>query len=158
MENEAILRKQLVTLLTGSEAHVNFDAAIDGLPPDLRGVIPTGAEHSVWELVEHLRIALWDIVEFSREAGHVSPEWPSGYWPAAAAPADDAAWEASVEGFRHWLKEMCAFVNDETTDLYAPIPHGDGQTVLREAMLAADHNAYHVGQIVLVRRLLEAWG
>jgi len=157
MDKEALLRKQLVALLTKAEAHVDFEKAIADLPPALRGQIPSGADHSPWELVEHLRIALWDILEFSRNPAHQSPDWPVGYWPAPTNPVEDKTWDESVQGYRSALKEMCELVMADSTDLFAKIPHGDGQTILREAMLAADHNAYHVGQIVLVRRLLGAW-
>ena len=158
MANDSVLREHVKNLLTLGNAHVTFDDAVKGLAPELRGKRPKGAEHSPWEIVEHLRIAQADILEFSRDAGHKSPEWPSGYWPKTAAPPDEKAWEKSVRAFRKDLKELCALVTDESRDIYAKIPHGDGQTLLREALLAADHNAYHVGQLVLVRRLLGAWG
>jgi hypothetical protein len=160
--HDASLREHLLSLLTGSNAHVDFEGAIKGLPAALRGKRPKGAQnasdgHSAWELVEHLRIAQGDILEFSRDAKHKSPDWPRGYWPATPAPPDEKAWEKSVRAFRKDLKSFCALVSDPATDLHAKIPHGDGQTLLREALLIADHNAYHVGQIVLVRQLLGAW-
>ena len=158
MAQDSVLREHLKNLLTLGNAHVTFDDAIKGLAPGLRGKRPKGAEHSPWELLEHLRIAQRDILRFSRDAGHKSPEWPVGYWPKTGAPPDEKAWDKSVRAFRKDLKELCALVMDDATDLYAKIPHGDGQTILREALLAADHNAYHVGQLVLVRRLLGAWG
>ena len=158
MANDSVLREHIKNLLTLGNAHVTFDDAVKGLAPELRGKRPKGAEHSPWEILEHLRIAQSDILEFSRDAGHKSPEWPSGYWPKTAAPPDEKAWEKSVRAFRKDLKELCALVTDESRDIFAKIPHGDGQTILREALLAADHNAYHVGQLVLVRRLLGAWG
>ncbi|HEV2322763.1 MAG TPA: DinB family protein [Terracidiphilus sp.] len=151
------LRQHVVNLLKGGNAHATFDDAVKNLPPELRGKKPRGAEHSPWQLLEHLRIAQWDILEFSRDPQHKSPDWPSGYWPAKPAPPDDKAWDKSVRAFRRDLKELCDMVADESIDLFARIPHGDGQTVLREALLAADHNAYHIGQLVLVRRLLGAW-
>ncbi len=154
---DTALRQHLLDLLTGSNAHVHFDVAIRGIPAALRGKRPKGAEYSLWQLLEHLRIAQRDILEFSRNAKHVSPPWPSGYWPAAVAPPDDKAWDKSVRAFRKDLKTFCTLLEDPATDLYAKIPHGDGQTILREALLIADHNAYHVGQIVLVRRLLGIW-
>ena len=112
---------------------------------------------TAWRLLEHMRIAQWDILEFSRNPKHVSPKWPQGYWPSTDVPANDAEWDASVAAFRHDLADMEALVADPGTNLFAKIPHGDGQTVLREAMLVADHNAYHIGELVVLRRLLGAW-
>jgi hypothetical protein len=157
MQSDKLLREHLVKLLTGAEAHVDFEKTVEGLPAELRGRRPPGAEHSPWELLEHLRIAQSDILEFSRNPEHKSPKWPEGYWPAKPAPPDEQAWEKSVRAFRHDLKAMCDLVEDEKTDLFAKIPHGDGQTILREALLTADHNSYHLGELVLVRRLLGAW-
>jgi hypothetical protein len=157
MQNDASLRQHVVNLLTGGNAHADFEAVIKDFPVELRGKRPRGAEHSAWEILEHLRIAQWDILEFSRDPGHKSPDFPGGYWPAAQAPADEKAWEKSVRAFRRDLKAMCELVADESTDLCAKIPHGDGQTILREALLVADHNAYHLGEMVLLRRMLGAW-
>lgn len=157
MSHDESLRKQLVSLLTEANAHATFDDAVKDLPAALRGKVPQGAEHSAWQLLEHLRIAQWDILEFSRDAKHKSPDWPGGYWPAAPEPPDEKAWDKSVRGFRKDLQAMCDLIADPGTDLYGKIAHGDGQTILREALLIADHNAYHVGQLVLVRRLLGAW-
>jgi len=144
-------------LLLGENAHLNFDKAVAGLPAKLRGTRPKGSPYSVWELVEHLRIAQHDILEFSRDPKHVSPSWPSGYWPKTAAPPSAAAWAKSIRGFRADLQAMAKLVASPATDLFAKIPHGDGQTVLREALLAADHNSHHIGQLILLRRLLGAW-
>jgi hypothetical protein len=157
MQKDKSLRQHLLDLLNGGNAHANFDRVVKDLPADLRGKTPKGAEHSPWEILEHLRIAQWDILEFSRNAEHKSPEFPRGYWPASVEPPDDKAWDKSVRAFRKDLRALCDLVADETTDLYAHIPHGDGQTILKEALLTADHNAYHLGQLVLVRRLLGAW-
>jgi len=156
-DHEAALRQHLLSLLNGGHAHADFSSAIRNLPPALRGKRPKGAEHSPWEILEHMRIAQWDILEFSRDPKHQSPEWPGGYWPASAAPPNEKAWDRSVRAFRKDLKAMCGLVTNDSTDLYANIPHGNGQTILREALLAADHNAYHQGELVLVRRLLGAW-
>jgi len=156
-QNEKALREHLLYLLNGGGAHAGFDAAIKGLPVALQGTTPKGAEHSPWEILEHMRLAQHDILEFSRNPKHVSPEWPSGYWPKTPAPPNGTAWNKSVKAFHADLKAMCDLVSDPSTDLYARIPHGDGQTILREALLIADHNAYHVGALVLVRRLLGAW-
>ena len=151
------LRQHVLNLLKGGNAHVTFEDAVKNFPSELRGKKPRGSEYSAWQLLEHLRIAQWDILEFSRDPKHRSPDWPSGYWPAKPAPPDDKAWDKSVRAFRRDLKALCDMVADESIDLFARIPHGDGQTVLREALLAADHNAYHIGQLVLVRRLLGLW-
>ena len=151
------LREHLLYLLRGGGAHVDFEKAITGLPAGLRGVKPADLPFSAWRLLEHLRIAQWDIVEFSVNPQHVSPAWPEGYWPQDDAPPSDAAWKKSVQQFRRDLKRMQDLVANPHTDLYTPIPHGDGQTVLREALLVADHNAYHLGELVMLRRLLGAW-
>jgi hypothetical protein len=157
MANDNVLRQHLVNLLKASQAHTDFDSAIGNLPAKLRGKRPKGAQHSPWELLEHLRIAQWDILEFSRDPAHQSPEFPLGYWPRTQAPPDETAWDKSVESFRQDLAALCDLVSDPATDLYAKIPHGDGQTILREALLAADHNAYHLGELVLLRRVLGGW-
>jgi hypothetical protein len=151
------LRRLLVDLLKSKSAHIDFEAATADLPAALRGAKPAGAPHSPWQLLEHLRIAQSDILEFSRDRKHVSPKWPEGYWPQADAPPSEAAWEESMNAFRRDLKAMLDLVTDRSTDLFARIPHGEGQTILREALLVADHNAYHVGQLVLLRRVLGAW-
>ena len=154
--DEKTLREQLVRLLDWDSAHARFDDAVQDFPVELRGTRPAGGPHSAWELLEHLRITLWDILEFSRDAAHVSPEWPSGYWPSTETPPTTAAWDESAAQYRRDLRALADLAGDESVDLYARIPHGDGQTILREILLAADHNAYHVGQLMLVRRMLGA--
>ena len=156
-KNDKGLREHLLYLLKGGGAHASFDQAVEGLPIAMRDTRPQGAEHSPWEILEHMRLAQWDILEFTRDRKHVSPEWPKGYWPETQAPSNDAAWGKGVKAFRADLKAMCELVANESTNLYAQIPHGEGQTTLREALLIADHNAYHLGELVLVRRLLGAW-
>ena len=151
------LRSHVLELLKGGHAHVDLQTAIKGVPAKLRGKKPRGAEHTLWELLEHIRIAQWDILEFSRNAKHVSPKWPEAYWPVTAAPPSVSAWNKSVRQVREDLKAMEKLVASPKTDLLAKIPHGESQTVLREALLLADHTSYHVGQIVLLRRLLDAW-
>ena len=151
------LREHVLYLLREGGAHLDFDKAIAGLPDKLRGARPDGVPHTPWRLLEHMRIAQWDILEFCRNPKHVSPKFPDGYWPKGDAPPQSAAWDASVKSFRADLKAMQDLVADPATDLFAKIPHGDGQTILREALLVADHNAYHLGQLVVVRRLLGAW-
>ena len=151
------LREHLLYLLRGGGAHLDFEKAIADLPANLCGAKSAGVSFTPWTLVEHIRIAQWDILEFSRDAKHVSPEWPRGYWPEGDAPPEEGAWEKSLAAFRSDLKAMEKLVANPQTDLFAKIPHGDGQTILREALLVADHNAYHLGQLVLIRRLLGAW-
>jgi hypothetical protein len=151
------LREHVLYLLDGGGAHAKFDEVVADIPPKLLGQKPAGLPHSLWRLLEHLRIAQWDILEFSRNPKHASPKWPEGYWPAAEASPSPAAWSASVKKFRQDLKAMQDLVKDPKTDLFAKIPWGDGQIVLREALLLADHNAYHLGQMLDVRRLLGAW-
>jgi hypothetical protein len=151
------IREQIVTLLHGGEAHARFEEAVKDFPAELQGVRPDGAPHSAWELLEHIRIAQWDIYEFSVNAKHVSPKWPEGYWPESPKPPNAAAWTKSVEAIKKDLAAMQQLVADPKTDLNQKIAHGTGHTVLREALLLADHNAYHLGQLVLVRRLLKAW-
>ena len=151
------VREHVLQLLKGGGAHVDFDAAMADLPPRLRGVRPKGVPYSAWQLVEHIRIAQWDILEFSHNPKHVSPKWPDGYWPKKPAPPSPAAWNKSVKAVRSDMKAMRALVANPKRDLFAPFPHGDGQTLLREALLVADHNAYHIGQLVLLRRILGAF-
>ena len=157
MSNDKALREHLVRLLSGRQAHADFESSVSELPLELQGKKPPGAPYTCWQLLEHIRIAQWDILEFSRNPKHVSPDFPDGYWPEGEAPPDGASWERSVAAFRADLQAFKELVADRATDLYAPIPHGTGQTILREALLVADHNAYHLGQLVLVRRILNAW-
>jgi hypothetical protein len=154
--NEKALRDQLAQVLDWDHAHIKFDDAVKDFPPALRGKRPDGGPHSAWELLEHLRITLWDILEFTRDAKHVSPEFPTGYWPPSEAPPNDSAWDDSIANYRADLRSLAELTADPTIDLYARIPHGDGQTVLREILLSLDHNAYHLGQFMMVRRILGA--
>ena len=151
------LREHLLYLLRGGGAHLDFEKTFAGLPPESRGVKAAGTPHTPWQLLEHLRIAQWDILDFCRNSQYKELEFPAGYWPRTDAPPDDAAWEKSLAAFRADLKAMQDLVANPSTNLFARIPHGQGQTILREALLVADHNAYHFGQLVLVRRLLGAW-
>ena len=150
------VREQVIKLLRGGQAHLTLDDVIKDLPANLRGVKPKGAPHTAWQLVEHMRIALWDILEFSRDAKHVSPPWPDGYWTKVEKPPSNAAWTKSIASIRRDMAAMEKLVENPKTDLYAKIPHGTGQNILREALLVADHNAYHVGQLMLLRRMLES--
>ena len=156
MPNETVLREHVLALLEKEQAHAGFEKAVKNMPFELQGKRPQGAAHSPWEILEHMRIAQWDILEFSRDEKHVSPEFPQGYWPDSAAPASDAAWKKSVAAFRRDLEAMKQLVAEaDERQLYARIAHGNGQTLLREALLVADHNAYHLGQLVFLRKMLE---
>jgi hypothetical protein len=158
MKKEKALRAELDKILSGKGAHASFDEAVKGLPAKLRGVKPEQAPHSAWELLEHMRIAQRDMLEFCRNPKHKSPKWPEGYWPKSAEPPSGKAWSESVAEFRKDLKAMRKLVADKDSDLYASFAHGDGQTLLREALQLADHNAYHVGELVFLRRVLDCWG
>jgi len=157
MASDEPYRQQLGKLLDWEEAHVGFDKAVADLPADLRGRQPPGLPYSVWQLVEHIRIAQHDILDFSLNADYEEMKWPDDYWPKSPAPPSAEAWDASLEQIRRDLKALQQLAGDAKVDLTARIPHGTGQTYMREVALIADHNAYHVGQIVLVRRLLGAW-
>ena len=156
-DHEQVLRDHLIELLAGGSAHAKFEDAVKGFPAKLRDKKPAKFPHTPWMLLEHLRMAQWDILEFSRNAKHVSPKWPEGYWPKTEGPPKAAGWDKSVREFRRDLKAMQKLVANPKTDLFARIPWGDGQTILREALLVGDHNAYHVAQLVDVRRMLGAW-
>ena len=157
IDHDRALRQHLDYLLNDGGAHAKFEDVISDFPRNLRGTKPPGLPHSAWMLLEHMRIAQWDILEFSRNPRHASPEWPSGYWPNTETPPTSAAWNASIRSFSKDLKQMQALVANPKIDLFARIPWGNGQTILREALLVADHNAYHLGQLVDLRRLLGAW-
>jgi hypothetical protein len=154
---DASLRKHLLELLEGGHAYSKPGPILEKLPFALQGQVPERAEHSPWQVLEHLRLAQSDILEFSRDKDHVSPPWPEGYWPESPAPPDEGAWDRSVEAFFRDLQGMKDLVADPASDLYEPFPWGKGQTLLREALLAADHNSHHFGQMILLRRLLGAW-
>jgi hypothetical protein len=150
--NDKSLREHLLYLLRDGGAHAGFDAAVGDWPIQLAGVKVANFPHTAWMLLEHLRLAQSDILEFSRNPKHVSPPWPEGYWPASEAPASEKSWKESVATFKKDLKALEELVADKKTDLFAEIPWGDGQTILREALLVADHNAYHIGQLVMLRK------
>ena len=155
MNQDQPLREHLLYLLRGKGAHVDFESAVADFPVEKVNQKIKHLPYTAWAVLEHMRIAQWDILEFSRNADYVSPKWPEGYWPAGEVAPDAAAWSESVERFRADLKEMEDLVADPETDLFAAIPHGDGQTILREALLVADHNAYHLGVLVTMKRILE---
>jgi hypothetical protein len=154
MDTSNPLREHILAVVNSGDAHLDFDSAVDGVPAAMRGQRPAGAPHSPWELLEHMRIAQSDILEYSRgDATHVSPDFPSGYWPPSPEPADDAAWNESVARFRADRDAFAAMVNDESFDIFAKIPRGSA-TWLAQILLAADHNTYHLGQLVFVSKML----
>jgi hypothetical protein len=157
MSSDIAVREHLIWLLEGGHAHVKFDDVMKDFPVDRAGERPAGLPYSAWELLEHVRIAQNDMLRFSLSAEHVSPEWPAGYWPATPAPKSEGEWGKSLRSFRKDLAEFVAAIRDPGQDLYRTLPWGQGQTLFREALQIADHNSYHLGQLVLVRRLLGEW-
>jgi hypothetical protein len=155
---DGALRKQLVEFLRGGQAHADFKSVVDDFPVKARGAVPKGAEHSAWQELEHIRLALHDLLDFSTNSNYVQPQWPADYWPKEAAPASGKAWDASVKAVKKDLADFEKLVTNPKSNLYATIPWGDGQTLLREVLVAGQHTSYHLGQIVLLRRLLGAWG
>jgi hypothetical protein len=154
LDERTILREQLLDALRGHQAHIEFSAAVKDFPAELQGVKPAGAPHSAWQLLEHLRIAQNDILEFSRDPKHRSPEWPEGYWPATDAPPDPNAWAESVAAFERDAKAFSSLITNPKNELLQPLPHGEGQTLLREALLVSSHNSYHLGQLVFLKKIL----
>ncbi|MGZ8842493.1 MAG: DinB family protein [Pyrinomonadaceae bacterium] len=152
--NDKSLRDQLLSLLDGGNAHLNFEDFVKDFPVEKCGQRIEGLPYTAWQVLEHMRIAQWDILEFSRNADHVSPKWPKGYWPNVDKPGSTDLWKETVEKFRHDLKEMHELVANPATNLFAKIPHGTGQTILREVMLLADHNSNHLGALIVLSRLL----
>jgi DinB superfamily len=158
MTTDKSLRKHLAAQLDGGHAYAPFDKIIANFSPKLRGEIPNGLPHSAWMLLEHLRLAQRDILDFSRDPKYVAPKWPDDYWPKASSPPSPAAWNKSVKAFQDDSAAMKKLISNPKTDLFAKIPWGDGQTILREALLIADHNAHHLGQMIDIRKLLGIWG
>ena len=155
MNEHPILIDELLHLLNGGNAHAGLDRALKGLPAELRGVKLDKLPYSIWQLVEHIRIAQWDMLEFSKDGSHESPNWPDDYWLKETAPKNEEAWNKSVKQIELDRAKFIDLI--KTGDLFSKIPHGDGQTILREVLQAADHEAYHVAEIVMIRRLLGAW-
>jgi hypothetical protein len=158
MKENDVLRAQVLALLRGGNAHMPLDAAVADFPPEAYNQFPPQVPYTPWHLLEHLRLAQWDILEFVRNPQHVSPEWPKGYWPGQGEMANQARWEKTIQAFRDDLRAMEEIVEDPATDLTAEIPHAPGYTVLREALLVADHNAYHIGEFAILRQVMGTWG
>jgi hypothetical protein len=157
MDHDTALRQHLAKILDWEDAHASFDSAVKGLPPKHRGSVPQGLEHSPWQIVEHIRRCQWDILDFCLNPGYVEPASMEEYWPDGPAPESDMAWETSVAAVKRDRARLQQMANDRSMDLFAKIPHGSGQTYLRELLLVADHTAYHVGQLVDARRALGVW-
>ncbi|HVP56242.1 MAG TPA: DinB family protein [Candidatus Eisenbacteria bacterium] len=157
MTHDQQIRQLLAKALDWGEAHAAFPTAVSDFPEDLRGEVPPGFSHSAWELLEHLRVALWDIVEFTKDARHKSPPWPGGYWPPSRLPPQEEAWQQSIDSIADLFEEMRSLVLDRSRPLLEPFPRSQGQTLMREALLVADHNAYHLGQLVQLRKALKCW-
>jgi len=157
MSNDEVVREQLLFLLRGGNAHLSFDQAVAEFPMDYVNNRAPEISYTPWHLLEHLRIAQWDILEFIRNPDHVSPAWPDGYWPGQDEQADEIKWEKTLSDFDADLKTLQAMVEDPHTDLFAQIPHAPGYTVLREALLVADHNAYHIGEFAILRQVMGTW-
>lgn len=155
--NDQITRKHLVDFITGGNAHATLEDALKDLPASLRGAVPVGLPYSIWQLAEHIRIVIWDILEFTKDQSHKSPKWPDEYWPKEAEPKSSEQWDETIAQIKKDTAEFLAIVNDPSKNLYEPLPKGDGQTILREAILIGDHNAYHTAEIIVIRRLLGAW-
>jgi hypothetical protein len=157
IDTEKALRDQIRALLRGGNAHMSFDEAVADFPREHINAFPPQVPYTLWHLLEHLRITQWDILTFILDPQHVSPSWPSGYWPASDATADEAAWQKTIASFHADLHKLLALLDDPQTDLYSPLPHGDGQNILREFLLVADHNAYHIGEFAILRQVMGTW-
>jgi len=158
MSSADVLRDHLARVQSWHDAHADFDSVVADFPPNLRGKVPPGLPYSPWQLLEHIRLAQADILEFCRNPDYTETlNWPADYWPSSPEPGDAKAWDASVDAYRQDRNALQEMIRDPQCDLYAKVPAGNDQTFLREFLLVADHTAYHVGQLVTVRRLLGAW-
>lgn len=157
MDNQNELRKQLLALLDGGQAHMGFEDVVADFPKEHINTYPPHVTYTPWHLIEHIRITQWDILEFIGNPNHISPDWPKGYWPDPASKATFSQWQNTIKDFRQDLKAIKALVNDPATDFSSVIPHGSGQTILREILLVADHNAYHIGELGILRQVIQAW-
>lgn len=157
MSADKVVRQQLLSLLSGGNAHMGFDAAVARFPVEHINRKPPRVSYTPWHLLEHIRIAQWDILEFIRNPDHISPDWPEGYWPSPDEQADEAQWEKTIDEFRADMKALQDLVADPNTDLFGSIPHAEGYTILREILVVADHNAYHIGEFAILRQVMGTW-
>jgi hypothetical protein len=148
---------ELITLINQGNAHVSLEETVKDIPANLRTVVPDNLPYSIWSLVEHIRITQWDIVEFCLSPQHESPNWPAGYWPENTETVDDSKWEETLVQIENDRQRFFDLLQDQNTDLYTPLAHGDGQNIFREALLIADHTSYHLGEVLVLRRLLNCW-
>jgi DinB family protein len=152
---ESALREELVGLLEGGRAHASFEDAVEGFPLEIRGATLPRVAHTPWQVLEHLRLAQWDILEFCRNPSHESPNWPEGYWPKEPDPPTKTAWNESVKRFLEDRAALTAWIQDPSTDLFAPVPNDEGPSLLHQIVITAQHNSYHLGQLLMLRRALE---
>lgn len=157
MNNDTVVRQQLLALLRGGNAHLDFEQAVAAFPLEYINTTPPNGSYTPWHLLEHLRLAQVDILEFIRNPDHVSPDWPEGYWPAPTEQADAARWQQTLDQFRADAQALQTMVADPATDLYAPLPHAPGYNILREILVVADHNAYHIGEFAILREVMGTW-
>ncbi len=157
MNDDSIVREQLLALLRGGNAHMTFESAVSDFPEEHLNTPPPSVPYTPWHLLEHLRIAQWDILEFIRDPNHKSPNWPEGYWPERDEKADPSKWDETVQAFRRDLQALQEIVEDPQTELYAPIPHAPDYTIFREILVVADHNAYHIGEFAILRQVMSTW-
>ena len=157
MESDALLREQLRALLQGGQAHMAFEEAVADFPREYMNAKAPHVPYTPWQLLEHMRLAQWDILEFIRNPHYVSPRWPEGFWPAEDRQADEAAWKQTLASFRAGLEALQQLATDPSVDLFAPIPHGSGQNILRELLLVADHTAFHLGEFGILRQVMQTW-
>jgi hypothetical protein len=156
-DNRKFVVEELITLIEEGNAHASFENAVEGISMDLINVVPDHLPYNIWQLAEHMRITQWDIVEFCLGPDHQSPKWPDEYWPAAGQDIGKDRWEATLNAIRKDRERFLDLLRDEERDLYTPFIYGDGQSLFREALLIADHNSYHTGEIIVIRRLLGNW-
>jgi hypothetical protein len=156
-DTNSLIIRELEALLDEGNAHASFDRAVKGLPASLLSKVPDGSAYSIWQLIEHIRITQWDILEFSKGPGHKSPKWPEEYWPKDPAPPNEHAIKKSLQQIASDKKAFIDLLRQADADIYTPFPYGDGQSLFREALVIADHNSYHTAEIILTRRVLGAW-
>ena len=157
MSSDQVVREQLLALLSGGNAHMPFEQAVAHFPPHLFNTLPPNIPYTPWHILEHLRIAQWDILDFIRNPDYVTPDWPGGYWPEQNATADQKQWDKTISAFLSDAQTLREIVSDPQTDLYAPIPHAPGYNILREILVVSDHNAYHIGEFAILRQVMGSW-